>query len=60
MTIMDREGIGTLWKGLYIAVFHIFVFNASVAKPSLALFSGLALFRTIRFGVSTLKNLYQQ
>ena len=47
MSIMGREVIGTLWKGLYIAVFNSFVFNASVVKPSRALFSGLALFCTI-------------
>ena len=32
MSIMDREGIGTLWKGLYITEFNTFVFNASVKQ----------------------------
>ena len=50
MTIMDREGIGTLWKGLYIAVFNTFVFNASVAKPSsyIVFWVGLVLYNLIR------------
>ena len=34
MSSMEREVIGTLWKGLYIAVLNCFVFNTSVAKPS--------------------------
>ena len=29
---MEREVIGTLWKGLYIAVLNCSVFNTSVAK----------------------------
>ena len=31
---MDREVVGTLWKGLYIAVLNCSVFNTGVAKPS--------------------------
>ena len=50
MSIMDREGIGTSWKRLYIAVFHTFAFNASVAKPSpcIVFWVGLVLYNLIR------------
>ena len=50
MSIMDREVIGTLWKGLYIAVFNCSVFNISVAKPSpcIVFWVGLVLCNLIR------------
>ena len=50
MSIMDIEVIGTIWKGLYIAVFNTFVFKASVAKPSsyIVFWVGLVLYNLIR------------